>query len=222
MSNKANGDAQTGDALNAVWLGGQASNFWHNIGTQAQVPKNANFNDYKTPGNYGISSAEVAQTIMNFPRMISSGSLEVSYAAGLWHGPILQKFKPWGGSAGYHRAFNGTTWLDWIETATTESAELVLLNGWKYSDDHPGYQPVACRCGNLVVVSGVIIGGVVDFNTIICVLPSKFTPTKSSHQIIFCTNGTHLSITVTTTGEVRITTSPPVGNRVHFNFSFCI
>lgn len=121
-----------------------------------------------------------------------------------------------------HRRFgtNGL-WQPWTRESTTESAELVLLNGWKYADNYFGYQPKIYKCGNVVTVTGVITGGVKDIFTQICIIPPAFAPKVNVYQRLLCNDNASFGVLISTNGVVDIRTLVTAIN-VHFNFNYGI
>lgn len=132
---------------------------------------------------------------------------------------VFLVFTDWEGKrhiGGYTNTFTG-----WQEIATTKTATLALLNGWKYADDYSGYQPKVYKCGNVVTVTGVITGGVKDTLTQICIIPPAFAPKVSVYQRLLCNDNASFGVLISRNGAVDIRTLVTAIN-VHFNFSYGI
>lgn len=77
---------------------------------------------------------------------------------------------------------NNTMLIDWEQIATTEKANITLLNGWSNLDGGTTTIMTAYKTGNLVFISGILQTGTKTENTVIGVLPVGFKPSKLIKQ----------------------------------------
>lgn len=122
----------------------------------------------------------------------------------------------------FNRVYTNNSWSPWQEIATTETAELTLLNGWV---NKFGSVAKVSKSGKVVTLSGCIGDGIRTENTILFNLPIEYRPINTIYapitrlEVIDTTLVPRISILIT--GDVIITNVGVSGDLI-FNCSYSV
>lgn len=108
--------AGTAQSIKTVLDAHESTKYGLDTANAINIPENADFNTYTTPGNYYVPSATISGTISNYPpHPAAAGTLRVEGVSGTGR---KQYFKPWNSARSYQRSYYNNAWTLWFSDDT--------------------------------------------------------------------------------------------------------